>query len=173
MIIFVNLVLKQMLPTSRNTNIFKWGMNLYPMFFGTGGKIIHISKDWKEVTIKLRKNIWSKNYVGTIFGGSMFSAADPFYMLMFLHILGRKDFVVWDKSASIKFIAPAKNTLYTSLNITEDDIMMIRKSIKDNGFTTFDKIIEWKDDSGKVHAVITRTIYAASKDYYNNRKKTS
>ncbi len=162
-----------MLPTSRNTNIFKWGMNLYPMFFGTGGKIMLISKDWKEITIKLRKNIWSNNYVGTIFGGSMFSAADPFYMLMCLHILGRKDFVVWDKSASIKFIAPAKNTLYTSLLLTDDEILLIRSNIVENGFTTFDKTIEWKDASGKVHAIITKTIYAASKEYYNTRKKST
>ena len=162
-----------MLPTSRNTNLFKWGMNLYPMFFGTGGKIIYISKDWKEVSLKLRKNIWSNNYVGTIFGGSMFSAADPFYMLMWLHILGRKDFVVCDKSASIKFIAPAKKTLYTSLLLNDDEIAVIRNSIFENGFTTFDKTIEWKDESGKVYAIINRTIYAASKEYYNNRKKAS
>lgn len=147
-------------------------MNAYPMFFGTGGKIMHISKDWKEVTLKLRKNIWSNNYVGTIFGGSMFSAADPFYMLMCIQILGRKDFVVWDKSASIKFIAPAKNTLYTSLSLSDDEIAVIRKSIEENGFATFDKTIEWKDSSGKVYAIITRTIYVASKEYYTNRKKT-
>ncbi len=52
--------------------------NAYSMYFGKGGKIIHNSKDWKEVKIKLRKNIWSKNYVRTIFSGSMFSAGDLF-----------------------------------------------------------------------------------------------
>jgi Domain of unknown function (DUF4442) len=161
-----------MLPSSSNTRLFKIGMNLYPMFFGTGGKILHIQKDWKFLQIKLGRNIWSYNFVGTIFGGSMFAAADPFYMLMYLHILGKNDFVVWDKNATIKFIAPGKTTLYADFIITDDEIIMIREGINKSGFITFDKTTEWKDASGKVHAQITRTIYAASKEYYKNKQRT-
>nr|WP_298607956.1 DUF4442 domain-containing protein [uncultured Spirosoma sp.] len=57
------------------------------MYFGTGGKILFWSSDWREVHVRLRRNIWTYNYVGTIFGGSMFSATDPFYMVMLLRIL--------------------------------------------------------------------------------------
>jgi hypothetical protein len=160
-----------MLPSSSNTTIFKWGMNLYPMFFGTGGRIQFISKDWKHIKIKLSRNIWSYNFVGTIFGGSMFAASDPFYMLMYYHILGRNNYVVWDKSASIKFVAPGKSKLYAEFKISDEEIAMVKEGIKNNGFIVFDKTIEWKDIHGKVHAVINRSIYAASKEFYNNRKK--
>ncbi len=159
-----------MLPSTSSTRLFRIGMNLYPMYFGTGGKILTISKDWKLVKLRLRRNMWTYNFVGTIFGGSMFAASDPFYMLMLLHILGKKNFVVWDKAATIKFIAPGRTTLYTDLILTEADIEMVREGIKNNGFIVFDKTIEWKDASGKIHAVITRTIYAASVEYYKNRK---
>jgi len=160
-----------MLPSSSNTTLFKWGMNLYPMFFGTGGRILFIRKDWKHIKVKLSRNIWSYNFVGTIFGGSMFAASDPFYMLMYYHILGRKNHVVWDKSASIKFVAPGKSTLHAEFIILDEEIEMVKEGIKNNGFIVFDKTVEWKDIHGKVHAVINRSIYAASKEFYNNRKK--
>jgi len=35
-----------------------------------------------------------ENYVGTIFGGSMYAAVDPVYMLMLIMNLG-KDYIVW------------------------------------------------------------------------------
>jgi hypothetical protein len=38
----------------------------------------------------------TRNYVGTIFGGSMNSAVDPIYMVILIRRLG-KDEVVWDK----------------------------------------------------------------------------
>jgi hypothetical protein len=81
---------------------FRLLMNWYPMYFGTGGKILFWAADSTEVHLRLRLNIWSYNYVGTIFGGSMFSAADPFYMVMLLKVLGN-DYVVWDKAANIRF----------------------------------------------------------------------
>ncbi|MGL1437437.1 DUF4442 domain-containing protein, partial [Vibrio parahaemolyticus] len=79
------------------------------------------------------------------FGGSMFAAADPFYMLMLFHILGKKEYVVWDKSASIKFIAPGKTKLYADLALTDAEITSIKEAVKNNGFTLLDKTIEWKD----------------------------
>ncbi|MDJ1499709.1 DUF4442 domain-containing protein [Xanthocytophaga agilis] len=102
---------------SFKTWCFRLFMNWYPMYMGTGGKILRISGDWQEVKVRLRRSLWTYNYVGTIFGGSYFSASDPFYMLMLLHNLG-KGFVVWDKSASIRFKKPGKTTLYADFLIT-------------------------------------------------------
>jgi hypothetical protein len=41
----------------------------------------------------------TRNVVGTIFGGSIYAAVDPFYMLMLIKVLGR-EYVVWDKAAA-------------------------------------------------------------------------
>ncbi len=99
----------------------------------------------------------------------MFAASDPFYMLMYYHILGRKNYVVWDKSASIKFVAPGKSTLHAEFIISDEEIEMVKDGIKNN--VPINRDVEWKDIHGKVHAVINRSIYAASKEFYNNRKK--
>jgi hypothetical protein len=111
----------EFLQTEKKESFSSWRfrtlMNWYPMYFGSGGKILFWAADGSEVHLRLRLNIWSYNYVGTIFGGSMFSASDPFYMLMLFRSLGPR-FVVWDKSAGIRFRKPGKETLYATTNLS-------------------------------------------------------
>jgi hypothetical protein len=104
------------------------------MYFGTGGKILFWSGDSREVHVRLRRNLWTYNYVGTIFGGSMFSAGDPFYRLMLLRVLG-KQYVVWDKSASIQFRKPGRQTLYARFELLEEQIERIRQEVAADGKT--------------------------------------
>ncbi len=144
-------------------------MNWYPMFFGTGGKILFWSGDSREVQLRLRRNIWTYNYVGTIFGGSMFSAADPFYMLMLLQIFG-KAYVIWDKAGSIRFRKPARTTLYTRYLLTDEDINGIRQEVLDNGQTERTFHLQWVDANGVVHADMERLCYIADKIHYEQRK---
>lgn len=149
---------------------FRTGMNWYPMFFGTGGKILFWSGDSREVHLRLRRNVWTYNYVGTIFGGSMFAASDPFYMLMLFRILGR-DYVVWDKAASIRFRKPGRTTLYARFLLTDELIDGIRADVAANGQTERVLPLEWVDAEGVVHAQIERTVYVADKAHYERKKQ--
>ena len=85
--------------------------NLFPAFRGTGGRVRLVSADFREIAVELPLNWRTRNYVGTIFGGSLYAAVDPFYMIMLIQILG-PDYVVWDKAASIRFRKPGRSTLY-------------------------------------------------------------
>lgn len=142
------------------------------MYFGTGGKILFWSADSTEVHLRLRLNIWTYNYVGTIFGGSMFSAADPFYMVMLLRVLG-PSFVVWDKSASIKFKKPARSILYAKLEVTNVVLEEIKTRVKEHGHTTHDFIIQWIDNEGVLNAEMQRHCYIADKEFYKKKKGDS
>ncbi|MGD1841595.1 MAG: PaaI family thioesterase [Thermonemataceae bacterium] len=164
-----NALLKTDKKASFKTWWFKTFMNLYPMFFGTGGKVLFIADDWQEVHIRLRLNWWTRNYVGTIFGGSMFSASDPFYMLMLLHNLG-KQYVVWDKSASIRFRRPAKKRIYAKYLIDESLLATIREEIQQAGETTRVLSIAWVDPQGTVYAQVERTVYMADKAFYKQKR---
>lgn len=163
------------LSTSRKesfkTRLFRFFMNLYPMYFGTGGKVTFISSDWMEVHLRLKRNMWTYNYVGTIFGGSMFSACDPFYMVMLYNVLGKNDFVVWDKSAHIQFLKPGKNALYMKCELTPELVQKFRDEISKNGKMVHDIVMEWTSADGVPHSRITRTLYAASKEFYHARKR--
>jgi Domain of unknown function (DUF4442) len=150
---------------------FKTLMNWYPMYFGTGGKILFWAGDSTELHLRLRLNIWTYNYVGTIFGGSLFAASDPFYMLMLFKALGSK-YVVWDKSANIRFKKPGKTTLYAKYKITEEDFNSIKSAVAEKGETTHNFLIQWIDKDQIVHAEIERQCYVADKEFYKKKIKT-
>jgi hypothetical protein len=154
---------------SFKSSSFRRLMNWYPMYFGTGGKILFWASDSSEVHLRLRLNLWTKNYVGTIFGGSLFSAADPFYMVMLIRSLG-DSYVVWDKTAHIRFKKPATSAVYAVLKISSDDLASIKHQVKESGHATKTFSIHWKDKDEVVHAEIERQCYIADKEFYKKRK---
>jgi acyl-coenzyme A thioesterase PaaI-like protein len=149
---------------------FRFWMNLYPMFLGTGGRITFIAADWREVRVRLRLNLWTYNYVGTIFGGSMFAASDPFYMLMLYRTLG-PDYVVWDKAAHIRFRRPGKSRLGAQFLLTEAALAEIKAKVAAQGETDYPFTLQWVDQAGQVHAEVERTVYVATKDFYAQKRQ--
>lgn len=80
----------------------RWWINLWPPFLGSGIRVTRLDRDWKAVDVEMRLLVFNRNYVGTHYGGSLYSMTDPFYMLMLIENLGR-EYIVWDKSACIRF----------------------------------------------------------------------
>ena len=85
-------------------------LRIYPPFLGAGIRIKRMSEDLREIDVEMKLHWWNANYVGTHYGGSLYSMADPFYMLMLLENLG-SGYIVWDKAASIRFRKPGKGTV--------------------------------------------------------------
>jgi acyl-coenzyme A thioesterase PaaI-like protein len=131
--------------------------NFWPPFLFTGIKIVTHSSDFKYLKAKLKLRFWNANYVGTQFGGSMFSLADPFYMVMLMKNLG-KGYIVWDKSASIKFLKPGKTDLTAEFWLTEEDLAHIKKEVAEKEKTDWIKSVEIKDADGSVVAAVEKTI---------------
>jgi acyl-coenzyme A thioesterase PaaI-like protein len=149
---------------------FRFLMNLYPMFLGTGGRITFIAANWREVRVRLRLNLWTYNYVGTIFGGSLFAASDPFYMLMLYRTLG-PGYVVWDKAAQIRFRRPGKSRLEARFLLTNDVLEQINARVADHGETDQLFTLQWQDRAGQVYAEVERTVYVATKAYYQQKRQ--
>ncbi len=149
--------------------MYRWGFNLFPAYRGTGGRVLYIASDWREVKIKLPLNWRTRNYVGTIFGGSIYGAIDPFYMLMLMHILG-PGYTVWDKAANIRFRRPGKSVLFADFHLSDEEIVEI-KNLAD-GAASIDRVynVELKDRDGVVHAHIEKTLYISKKT--NSREKS-
>ena len=70
----------------------------------------------------------TRNYVGTIFGGSIYSAVDPIYLLMLIRRLA-PDFIVWDKAARIEFLKPGRETLHARFVINDAELAAIRTAL--------------------------------------------
>lgn len=142
--------------------VFRWGFNFFPAYRGTGGRLTYIADDWHEVKVRLPLNWRTRNYVGTIYGGSIYASIDPIYMLMLMNILG-KEYIVWDKSASIRFRKPGRATLFADFNLSSEEIDEIKRLAETA--KSVDRIynVELKDKEGLVHARIEKTLYIAKK----------
>jgi hypothetical protein len=81
----------------------KWLLRFYPPYIGAGIKIESISANWMEMKVSMKLRWYNKNAVGTHFGVSLFAMTNPHYVLMLMNVLG-KDYIVWDKVASIEFL---------------------------------------------------------------------
>jgi len=151
------------MPESLKTKLTRWGFNLFPAFRGTGAWITYIARDWREVRVKLPLSWRTRNYVGTIYGGSMYAAVDPFYMVMLIKILG-PGYVVWDKAAAIRFKKPGTDTLYATFIMNEDEIKSIQNGLHDTPSIERGYHIELVDEQGTIHAVIDKTVYIRKKE---------
>jgi hypothetical protein len=136
--------------------------NLYPPFLGAGIRVTRIQSDWKELDVEMKLRRWNTNYVGTHYGGSLYSMTDPFLMVMLIEIFGR-DYVVWDKSASIRFRKPGRGTVYANFRITDQQIVEIREAL-----TTTEKIerefpVDVRDAEGEVIAEVKKLLHFRSR----------
>lgn len=150
------------MPESFKTRRFRWFWNFFPAYRGTGGRVTYIADDFREIRVKLPLSWRTKNYVGTIYGGSIYASIDPIYMLMLMHILG-PGYIVWDKAAKIRFKKPGKDTLYVDFNLSEDEIAEINRLAETE--RSIDRIynVELKDKNGVVHAFIEKTLYISKR----------
>ncbi len=138
-------------------------INFWPPFLGSGIRVKKISPDLTSVDVEMKMRFWNKNYVGSHYGGSLFSMTDPFLMLMLINNLGR-DYIVWDKVASIRFKKPGKGTVRAHFQITPEEIESIRLQA-DQGAKVepvFQVLV--LDESGAVVAEVKKTLYVRRKN---------
>jgi acyl-coenzyme A thioesterase PaaI-like protein len=143
---------------SFRTFLYRLGFNLWPCYRGTGGRVSFIAADWSEVRIRLPLSWRTRNYVGTIYGGSIYGAIEPFYMIMLIHRLG-PEFEVWDKAATIRFRKPGRSTLTARLALPDGEEAAIREALR--GARSVDRTyrIELVDAAGVVHAEVDKVVY--------------
>ncbi len=156
----------------KKKTLFKYGFNLSPMYRRSTGRITYVSKDLLKIQIKLPLSYKNKNYVNSIFGGSMFSAVDPIPMVQLINLIGN-DYVVWDKSAEISFKRPAKTNLYASFTYSTEELETIKQRVANENEIEILKTTLLKDkDDKNVYCEVKKVIYIASKSYYKEKLKT-
>lgn len=143
---------------SFRSRMIRWGFNFFPVYFFSGARITYIAHDFKEVEIKLPLSWRTRNYVGTLFGGSLYASVDPIYMIMLIKILG-KEYIIWDKSATIQFKKPGRTALFARFRLREEELEEIRLLSGQNH--SIDRVyqVELVDREGVVHTVIEKVIY--------------
>lgn len=147
---------------ARKARLLRWGLNLYPPYLGAGVRVLHIAGDFSEVRVKMGLGWYNRNYVGTQFGGSLYSMTDPFFMLMVMESLGR-DYIVWDKAASIDFIAPGKGPVYADFRLEPGLLAEIRQHTATGDKYLPQLHVEIRDGDGTLVARVHKTLYVRLK----------
>ena len=100
-------------------------LTYWPPFVGAGVRVRSVSRDVRRFEVEHHVRLFSRNFVGTAFGGTLYAMCDPWYMFMLIHNLGR-DFIVWDKGATIRFKKPGRGRLRAVFEISGEEIERVR-----------------------------------------------
>ncbi|MEN9446886.1 MAG: hypothetical protein RJA25_175 [Bacteroidota bacterium] len=149
-----------MISLKKNINL----INLYPPYIGSGITIQSVNKEFTSITSQLKMRWFNRNAVGTHFGGSLYSMCDPFYMFILMEHLG-KDYIVWDKAATIHFRKPGLKTVTATFEIPLEEIASIKEYVDKNekGDFTFNTTIN--GENGELVAEVEKVVYVRNKNF--------
>jgi acyl-coenzyme A thioesterase PaaI-like protein len=134
--------------------LFNW----WPPFRAAGIRVREIAPDFRSATVELRMKLLNRNYVGTHFGGSLFSMTDPFFMILMMKNLG-PEYVVWDKQGTVRFLKPARGTVTARFRIPEERVDEARRATA-NG-EKFEPVfrVDIVDEQGVTVADVEKTLH--------------
>lgn len=150
----------------------KWAMRFYPPLLFQRIWVKKFHKDFRGVEVKIFKSLFNKNYNNSIFGGTIFSASDPFYALLFDQILLRKGFKirVWLKSAQISYLKPGRSNLYFRVSLTDQDIAEAEAALNTIGKFVKSFPIEITSEDGVICATVINEVYV--RNLYKGEEET-
>lgn len=119
--------------------------------------------DFTRFEVELRPKWYTRNLFGTHFGGSLYTMTDPFFVfIMTMNFDGA--YIVWDKSAAIEFLKPAKGTISGVFEISKRRLAEIRSEVDDLGKNTYHFEVDLVDESGQVVARVRKEVYVRAKE---------
>jgi hypothetical protein len=147
--------------------LLKWAMRLYPPLFFQRIWVIGFDKGYKGVKVKINKSLFNRNYNNSIFGGTIFSAADPFYPLLFHQLFSQKGYrvIAWSKSSEIQFIKPGLSKLYFKISISDNDIAEAEHVLNTGGKYIKAHPIDICTKDGEICVTLMNEIYVRNLDF--------
>ena len=135
-------------------------INFYPPLLGAG--IRAHTLDERTIRVEMKLTPFNKNIVGVHFGGSLYAMCDPWFMLILMRVLG-KDYIVWDKAASIKFIKPGRSAVSATFHIPQErvDEIILATANGEKFEPTF--TVDVLDKEGQLVARVEKLIYVKRK----------
>src|SRR5215469_5949152 len=136
-------------------------VNIWPPLAAAG---IHVrwSADMKSANVEMKLRPWNQNFVGSHYGGSLYSMTDPFYMLMLISNLG-SEYIVWDKAAHIRFRKPGKGKVRAEFRLTVAQLDDIRENLRNLSKYEATFLVEVKDEAGDVVAEVQKVLHIRKK----------
>jgi len=138
------------------------GMKWWPPFLGAGIRVRSMADDFRDAVVEMKLGRLNRNYFGTHFGGSLYAMTDPFFAIMLYRNLGN-DYLIWDKSGSIEYVAPGRGTVSAHFHLAEKRIAEIRAQAAHGAKVLPEFEVNVKDESGAIVARVQKTLYVRLK----------
>ena len=141
--------------------VIKFVLNIFPPLLFNRIVLKEISDDFLEMKVVLIRALFNINFHKTIFGGSIFSACDPYFPTMYYHIFANKKrkLIIWLKSAEIQYLKPADSTLKLYFKITKEDIHLAENTLNEKGKFEIWHTVEAINKKGVVCARAKMQVY--------------
>ncbi len=142
-------------------NTLKWALCFYPPLLFQRIWVRKFHSGFRGVDVKIAKSLLNRNYNGSIFGGTIYAATDPFYALLFDQLLQRLGFKVrvWLKSASIQYLKPGRGHLYFTIVVTDDMLNEAIEALNNSGKFVKAYPMEITNADGQVCATVMNEVY--------------
>lgn len=148
-------------------NTLKWAMRFYPSLLFQRIWVIKFEKGFLGVQVKINKSLLNRNHNNSIFGGTIFSAADPFYPVLFYQLLTIRGYkvIAWTKSSNINFLKPGMTDLYFKIEISDNDIKTCEQELAATGKCLKMYIVDIYDKNGQLCVSVSNEIYIRDLNY--------
>lgn len=148
----------------------KWLMNLYPPLLIQRIWVKKVHKGFRGMDVKINRALVTTNVGNSTFGGTLFSATDPFYAMLFGQIMRHKgiNVTVWLKSAEIQYLKPAYQDLFYTITITNEMVAEVEQAIKTDGKFVKTYPIDIYNKSGELCVKALNEVYIRDLDFYKN-----
>lgn len=141
--------------------VLKWAMSLYPPLLFQRIWVKKFHPGFRGVDVKISNSFLNRNYNGSIFGGTIYAATDPFHAILFDQLMQRKGYKVrvWLKSGSIQYLKPGLTSLHFTIKITDEMIAEAEQTIKANKKFVKTYPIELFNKNGELCATALNEVY--------------
>lgn len=142
----------------RHWAFYVW--NFWPPYFFAGIRIRRVAADFTSAETSLRLRWWNRNYVGTLFGGSLYAMCDPIHMVMLMELLG-PNYIVRDKGAEVRFLKKGRGRVTARFEIAPKTVALIWNEpaeVQEREFR-----VEVRDEANEVVAEVVKYLYIRRK----------
>jgi acyl-coenzyme A thioesterase PaaI-like protein len=139
----------------------KWRLNLYPPFLLNRIRVQEIGPGFLTCRVLVHRSILTRNLQGSTFGGTLYSAADPIYALMYWQIFAHRGERVqaWLRSATVRYLKPASGRVSFEFVLTDDDVERACAALAQHGRYAHTHRADAVNSDGQVCAVVDTEVY--------------
>ena len=112
-------------------NELKRMLNWWFPFIFNRINIIHVADNFLTIKVVLKHSIWNRNPNKSLWGGSMFSAADPFFPVMLKQGVLQRGYKtdIFTKATQVEYIKEAKTNLIFDFKIEQSEFEVALKTL--------------------------------------------